>query len=206
MSVLVTPSFLYSLNYSSGRQISASNRIPHQVTCERMQKEEATQAQQQRSNQQYRQKSFPPSNDNSFPEPEFSEPSRLGNNEESFKIMTCPSCNLKVPEKDFDEHQKINCKGQQIPCEFCSLSIPISFFAMHEEQCSKNPQNIGTSAENIQIPCEICGKTFAGNIYEKHVEDCSREPSRPQGQNQSQSSNFTYLISSKSSTSTGGDS
>jgi len=56
------------------------------------------------------QEAFSTSNNGQLQQAEASNPSLLGANQEAFKIVFCPGCDERVPEKYFNEHQRKDCK------------------------------------------------------------------------------------------------
>jgi len=93
----------------------------------------------------------------------------------SNKVINCPNCSTKVPESDWQEHQRTMCANQQIPCEFCAQNIPINYYSDHAETCSLNPANINNNPESVKVPCEFCGRTFTANVYEQHANECAQQ-------------------------------
>lgn len=94
---------------------------------------------------------------------------------ESLKIVVCTQCGDKVPEAELKIHKEKYCKDLLIPCEFCGTGFPMEAYQSHADMCSLNPDNLGTSNENIKIPCEICGKMILGNMFEGHVAECQAQ-------------------------------
>lgn len=161
---------MFYLNLYSNRTISASNRATHEAACRRIQQQPHPQ-----SNQIYASHSPPSNQIQSRPSAPIKEDLRV-------KLVSCPNCGTKVPEKDLQDHQNTSCTSQQIPCEFCNQLFPLNLYASHEELCSMNPNNLGTSVENVKVPCEFCDRPINANLYEKHAQECRRQQNRPQQQ------------------------
>jgi len=161
-----------------------SNQATHEALCARMQRqgqqEPVQQAPKSFSNQQQA-----PSEVKSFGD-KSAYTGFIKDDLRSNKVIVCPNCSTKVPERDWKEHQQTMCKNQQIPCEFCNQNIPLDFYTSHADTCSLNPSNINNNPEAVKVPCEFCGKTVTANVYEEHANECARQydGSRQEGQGQ----------------------
>jgi hypothetical protein len=154
-----------------GKDVLLSNQATHEALCARMQR----QGQQEPIQQEP--KNF--SQTSSRPVKSFGEKSAhtgfIKDDLRSNKVINCPNCNTKVPESDWQEHQRTSCANQQIPCEFCAQNIPIDFYSDHAETCSLNPSNINNNPESVKVPCEFCGRSVTANVYEQHANECAQQ-------------------------------
>jgi len=87
--------------------------------------------------------------------------------------IRCPNCLKDVSATNVQNHDRYECEGQKIPCEYCGTAVPAQFFTAHIENCPKNPEHTqSVPPENIAIPCEICGESFNVTNYDSHQKQC----------------------------------